>query len=225
MTLNSGDVHDSTAFDALYTRLKEKFPQMHFVVMDCGYRTPWICKQILDDERVPVLPYKRPMGKKVFFPSYKYVYDTYYDCVLCPENHVLPYATTDRKGYRQFKSNPCHCKNCPSRSKCTESKKCQKVVTKHIWSNYLELVEDIRHTTGMKGLYALRKETIERVFTDAKEKHAMRYTLYRGLSQNKKWVRLKFAAMNPKKFAKHRWNDLHSSLVAFCFPYFSFLNS
>lgn len=28
-----------------------------------------------------------------------------------------------------------------------------------------------------------RKETIERVFTDAKEKHGMRYTKYRGLEK------------------------------------------
>ena len=220
-TLNSGDVHDSTAFDELYARLKEKFSEMHYIVMDCGFKTPWVYKQVLDDGHIPVLPYKRPMGKEGFFRPYEYVYDEYYDCVLCPENYVLPYSTTDREGYRQFKSKSYHCEKCPSRSKCTKSKKYQKVVTKHIWSDYLELAEDIRHTTGMKELYALRKETIERVFADAKEKYAMRYTLYRGLSQNKKWVRLKFAAMNLKKFAKHRWNDLHSSLFAFCFSLFS----
>ena len=69
------------AFDALYARLKEKFPQMHDVIMDCGYKTPWICKQVLDDKRIPVLPYKRPMGKKDFFRPCEYVYDAYYDCV------------------------------------------------------------------------------------------------------------------------------------------------
>ncbi|MBD5143266.1 MAG: hypothetical protein HDT22_06615 [Ruminococcus sp.] len=67
----------------------------------------------------------------------------------------------------------------------------------------------------MKQLYDKRKETIERVFADAKEKYAICYTLYRGLSQNKKWIRFTFAVMNLKKFAKHRWNDLHSSLFAF----------
>ena len=51
-------------------------------------------------------------------------------------------------------------------------------------------------------LYAKRKETIERVFADAKEKHAMRYTLYRGLAQVSNWVRLKFATMNLIKLAK-----------------------
>ncbi len=47
-------------------------------------------------------------------------------------------------------------------------------------------------------MYERRKETIERVFADAKEKHAMRYTPYRGLSQVTNWVRLKFATMNLK---------------------------
>ncbi len=44
--------------------------------------------------------------------------------------------------------------------------------------------------------YKRPKETIERVFADAKEKHAMRYTQYRGLAQVTKWVKLKFVAMN-----------------------------
>ena len=42
------------------------------------------------------------------------------------------------------------------------------------------------------------KETIERVFADAKEKHGMRYTHYRGLAQISNWVS---AAMNLKKLA------------------------
>ena len=58
-------------------------------------------------------------------------------------------------------------------------------------------------TTGefYAQLYKRRKETIERVFADAKEKHAMRYTQYRGLAQVTNWVKLKFAAMNLKKLA------------------------
>jgi len=51
----------------------------------------------------------------------------------------------------------------------------------------------------------LRKEKIERVFADAKEKHAMRYTPYTGLAQVTNWVRLKFATMNLKKLAKWKW--------------------
>ena len=39
----------------------------------------------------------------------------------------------------------------------------------------------------------------------------MRYTHYKGLTQVQNWVKLKFAAMNIKKFAKRKWNDLHRS--------------
>ena len=209
VTVNPGNVHDSVAFDELYDRLVEKNPEIETVVADAGYKTSWISKKVLDDNRIPVLPYKRPMSKKDFFKPYEYVYDKYYDCVICPENQVLSYATTNRDGYKEFKSKGYICKNCPSRHMCTENAKFEKTVTKHIWSDYLETIEDIRHTPVYKNLYDLRKETIERVFADAKEKHAMRYTPYRGLSQVTNWVRLKFAAMNLKKFAIHRWNRTH----------------
>ena len=209
VTVNPGNVHDSVAFDELYDRLVEKNPEIEAVVMDAGYKTPWISKKTIDDKRVPVLPYKRPMGKKDFFKPYEYVYDKYYDCVICPENQILSYSTTNREGYREFKSKGYICENCPSRYKCTENQKFEKTVTKHIWDDYLDKAEDIRHTPEYKDLYDKRKETIERVFADAKEKYAMRYTPYRGLSQVANWVRLKFAAMNLKKYAIHRWKKSH----------------
>ena len=220
VTVNPGNVHDSVAFDGLYERLIEKNPEIEAVVMDAGYKTPWISKRVLDDKRIPVLPYKRPMGKLDYFKPYEYVYDKYYDCVICPENQVLSYATTNREGYREFKSKTYICESCPSRYKCTENSKCEKTVTKHIWSDYLEKVEDIRYTPTYKEMYERRKETIERVFADAKEKHAMRYTPYRGLSQVTNWVRLKFAAMNLKKYAVHRWKRLNTPVPS---PDFSLL--
>ncbi len=51
-----------------------------------------------------------------------------------------------------------------------------------------------------------------RVFADAKEKYAMRYTPYRGLTAVTNWVKLKYAAMNLKKLAAHRWKDPHPFL-------------
>ena len=206
VTLNPGNVHDSVAFDGLYDRLCEIFPEVEFAVADAGYKTPWIAKRVIDDGRIPVLPYKCPMGKDGFFRPYEFIYDEYFDCVLCPENNVLKYCTTTREGYRQFKSDTNICTNCPSKFKCTESKNNVKTVEKHIWTDYLELVEDYRHTLPLRELYKLRKETIERVFADAKEKHAMRFTYLHGLTRNLNWVRLKFAAMNLKKYALQKWH-------------------
>ena len=143
---------------------------------------------------------------------WKYVYDEYYDCILCPENQVLKYSTTTREGYRQYKSDPKICANCPTRHLCTKSKDFVKTVQRHIWKGYEELAEDIRHTPIYQRLYKARKETIERVFADAKERHGMRYTRYRGLAQVTNWVKLKFAAMNLKKFANRLWKDTRPSL-------------
>ncbi len=208
VTVNSGNVHDSVAFDGLYDRVTEHFPEVEAVVADAGYKTPWICKKIIDDGRIPVLPYKRPMGNKAFFRPHLYMYDEHYDCIICPAYEVLNYATTNRDGYREYKSKGAVCRNCEFLHQCTNNAKFEKTVTKHIWNNYIEKAEEIRHTPEHKALYDKRKETIERVFADAKEKYSMRYTLYRGLIQVTNWVRLKFAAMNLKKYAIHRWKEI-----------------
>ena len=89
----------------------------------------------------------------------------------------------------------------------------------------MDLVEDYRHIPEYKEMYTHRKETIERVFADAKEKHGMRYTPYRGLAQVTKWVRLKFAALNLKKLAIHLKRDRRQPLFYTVFIHFLFRNS
>lgn len=200
-----GNVHDSVAFDDLYDKVTKQFSEIKTVVADAAYKTPWICKRVFDDERKISTAYKRPQTKDRNHEWWKYVYDEYYDCVICPEYKLLHYATTNRDGYREYKSRSYICEKCPTRGKCTENAKFEKTVTRHIWQNYIELAEDVRHTHEYKALYEKRKETIERVFADAKEKYGMRYTPYRGLAQVTKWVRLKFTAMNLKKMAVRKW--------------------
>ena len=90
--------------------------------------------------------------------------------------------------------------NCPSKAYCGANEKGQKLFTTYIWQEYLDIVESIRKTELGKRIYAQRKETIERVFADAKEKHAMRYTHHRGLAAVTRWVRLKCVAMNLKNW-------------------------
>ncbi|WP_347070796.1 IS1182 family transposase, partial [Hungatella hathewayi] len=69
--VTSGNVHDSVAFDTLYEKVTERFPEIKIVTMDAGYKTPWICKRVIDDGRLPSLPYKRPMTKAGFHEWYK----------------------------------------------------------------------------------------------------------------------------------------------------------
>ena len=65
--------------------------------------------------------------------------------------------------------------------------------------------DHLRHTDENKAIYARRKETIERVFADAKEKHGMRWTTLRGLEKLSMQAMLTFAAMNLKKMANWLW--------------------
>lgn len=80
-------------------------------------------------------------------------------------------------------------------------------------------------TVSQNFKHRFTEETINQVFEwilsevekhgyltpDAKEKHGMRYTPYRGLAQVTKWVRLKFAALNLKKLAIHLRKDRQPS--------------
>jgi len=80
--------------------------------MDAGYKTPYICKTLIDDKITPILPYKRPMTKKGYFKKYEYVYDEYFNQYICPNGELLDYKTTNREGYKEYKSNRKDCKDC-----------------------------------------------------------------------------------------------------------------
>ena len=199
--VGAGNIHDSQMFHNLYEKLERISQATESIVVDAGYKTPGIAREILRDGKIPVVPYKRPMTKDGFFKKHEYVYDEYYDCYLCPENQVLEYATTNREGYREYKSDPKICKNCPKREQCTLSRNHTKVVTRHVWADYSEQAEEYRYVPKYKEIYKQRKQTIERVFADAKEKHGMRYTTMRGLAKVTMQVTLTFACMNLKKLA------------------------
>ena len=110
-TVNPGNEHDSRTFKGLYDKLQDI--GMKRCVVDAGYKTPAIAKLLLDDGVDPVFPYKRPMSKDGFFKKYEYVYDEYNDCYICPNNQVLNYRTTNRDGYREYKSCGKICESCP----------------------------------------------------------------------------------------------------------------
>ncbi|MBQ6462382.1 MAG: IS1182 family transposase [Pseudobutyrivibrio sp.] len=198
--VNPGNEHDSRTFKGLYDKIQNI--GMEKCVVDAGYKTPAIAKLLLDDGVKPVFPYKRPQTKEGFFKKYEYVYDEYNDCYICPNDQILKYSTTNRDGYKEYKSCGHICEKCEFLGQCTASKNHVKVVTRHVWEEYMEACEDIRQTLGMKELYSHRKETIERIFGTAKENHGFRYTQMYGKARMTMKVALTFACMNLKKLAK-----------------------
>ena len=198
-TVNPGNFHDSRTFKGLYDKVKNS--RLRTVIADAGYKTPAIAKLLIDDGIEPLFPYKRPQTQKGYFKKYEYVYDEYYDCYVCPNGKTLEYATTNRAGYREYKSCGMICESCPHLTQCTNSSNCVKVITRHIWEPYMEICEDIRHKLGNKEKYQKRKETIERLFGTAKENHGFRYTQMYGKARMEMKVGLTFACMNLKKLA------------------------
>lgn len=227
-TVHPGNEHDSRTFPALYEKLR-KLP-IKTMVMDAGYKIPAIAKLLLDEGKTPLFPYKRPMTKKGFFRKHEYVYDEYYDCYLCPNQQRLSYSTTNREGYREYKSNGAICESCPYLSQCTQSANHVKLVSRHIWESYMEACEDIRHGLGMKELYGKRKETIERNFGTAKEHHGMRYTQQVGKEKMLMKVGLTFACINMKKlvnlmsYREKEYGDTSEKHHFFAFLHLFFLN-
>ncbi len=107
--ITPGNVHDSVAFDEVYDRVTANFPETDTIVADSAYKHAYVCKKVFEDGRVLSTAYKRPQTMKGGHQRWKYVYDEHYDCVLCPEYQALSYHTTNRDGYREYRSDPSIC--------------------------------------------------------------------------------------------------------------------
>jgi transposase len=206
-TVTGGNVHDSNLLESLVEKVKEFIGKPKAVAADAAYKTPAIAQYLIENGITPAFPYTRPRTKEGYLRKHDYVYDEHYDCYLCPEGQVLKYSTTTKEGYRQYKSDPRICSSCPLLVQCTQSKNHQKLIQRHVWEEYLEEADHLRHHKEVKEIYARRKETIERVFADAKEKHGMRWTTLRGHKKLSMQAMLTFAAMNLKKMATWTWNS------------------
>ncbi|MCD7817512.1 MAG: transposase [Lachnospiraceae bacterium] len=151
--VTAGNVHDSIAWDSVYDRVTRKF-EIEFVTMDAGYKTPWISKKIIDDGKVPILPYTRYKGNKEQYKPWQYTYDPVNDTYICPQGGVLRHTTTDRDGKRTYRSTPASCRGCPYKDKCGANEKGQKVFHSHIWQEYLDIVNakiKVSHRGGKRS--------------------------------------------------------------------------
>lgn len=197
--ITPGNVHDSQVAIPLLNKVLAKFPKISTFVADAGYKTPYICKSIIERQLRPVLPYTRPRGDKELFRKNDFVYDEYYESYICPNGQMIHFSTVNRDGYREYKSKKYQCEACPLLTQCIRSKSHQKVLTRQVWQDYVDIAEDLWYTDTNKAIYKHRKETIERIFADAKEKHGFRRTKYRSLEKATVRTILMFAAINLKK--------------------------
>lgn len=198
----AGNVHDSVSFEGVRKKVMEKHKDdITYEVLDAGFKTPAICRMIIEDEKIPLMPYTRPKGSKDLINKKEYIYDKEKDIYICPNNEILKYATVTKEGYKIYKSNPDKCINCPLREQCTKSKTNQKLISRHVWAEYVENTNELRYTEDWKEIYPERKQTIERIFGDCKENMCLRFTRVRGLEKNRKNASMIFTCHNLKKMA------------------------
>lgn len=211
---NAGNMHDSVAFDGVYEELMDDYEEeIDNVCLDSGYNTPAICKKIEDTEKEALMPYSRPKGRKdkEVFNKKEYEYNKELDCYICPTGEILELKTVDKQGYKIYKSDRKSCSTCPLREKCTKSKNNQKVITRHIWQDKKDEVNEKRYGELFKSEYPKRKQTVERIFADCKEQHGLRFTRVRGLEKNSNQALLIFACHNLKKMAIWKSNKNKNS--------------
>ena len=207
-----GNVHDSVSFYQAYALLNEQYKdKIKNVCLDAGYNVGHICREIIKNGQQPIMPYHRPMGNQKGVRKKNFEYDETNDRYICPEGCVLSYVTTNRDGYRQYRCKSCE--GCPLKDQCTKQK--EKTLFIHIWEHYRKQADEYRHSDGWKKTYKLRKETIERVFADAKENHGLRYTRLRGLKKNQHQALMIFASHNLKKIGlwNRRLSELYPSVL------------
>lgn len=202
--ITPGNVHDSVPYLSRLDRQQKRFKfKVEAVALDSGYLTTPICRGLEKRKIFAVIAHRRFHPKQGLFPKWKFIFDVERNLYVCPASHELNYRTTDRKGYRQYASDPEQCKVCPLLSQCTQSKNHRKVVTRHVWEDSKEWVRNNRLSKSGKQLYRKRKETIERSFADAKELHGFRYCRLRGLQNVREQALMTAAVQNMKKMALH----------------------
>jgi transposase len=197
-----GNINDSRPYLERLDRQCGRFKLKPLVAgLDAGYNTAAVCHGLVERGIAGVVGYKRPHSPKGHLKRREFKYEPDKDLYRCPQGHELHYSTTNRNGYREYKSIPKICKSCPLLDRCTKSRNHQKVVIRHVWEDDRERINQNRLTDWGKRVYERRRETVERSFADAKQLHGHRYARFRGLRRVQGQCLLAAACQNMKKIA------------------------
>jgi transposase len=197
------NVHDSIVYLGRLDRQRERFGfDVAAVGLDAGYATSGIAQGLERRRILGVTGYRRPTpARPGMMPAKAFTYERELDGYHCPQGQLLSYVTTDRTGYRHYKSDPVICRTCPLLASCTSSRSATRLIIRHVWADARERADAHRLTAWGKRIYRRRKETVERSFADAKQLHGHRYARFRGLVAVAGQCLLAAAAQNIKKIA------------------------
>jgi hypothetical protein len=103
------------------------------VLLDSGYMTPYICKELLGAGGFPMIAERKTATREGTLPKELFTYDATRECFVCPKGEVLPYSVTNRQSYQLFQSNASHCAQCPILDACTSNKNKKRAIQRHVW--------------------------------------------------------------------------------------------
>jgi hypothetical protein len=195
-------LHDSIPYLGRLDRQRERFGfDVRAVGLDAGYDTAGIAHGLEERSILGVIGRHAPAGRPGLLRKRDFLYEPDGDGYRCPSGQFLTWRTTNREGYREYRSNPAICRSCPLLASCTSSANATKTVTRHVWQDAKDQIAENRRTPWGKMLYGRRKETVERSFADAKQLHGHRYARFRGIRGMIEQCLLAAAAQNIKKIA------------------------
>lgn len=197
------NVHDSIVYLGRLDRQMKRFGfDVAAVGLDAGYATAGIARGLEERAILGVTGYRNPTPPKPgMMRKNAFRYEPAADAYRCPQDRLLPYATTNRAGYRHYRSDPSICRDCPLLASCTSSANATRIITRHVWQDERDRVDAHRLTSWGKAIYKRRKETVERSFADAKQLHGHRYARFRSLIRVACQCLIAAAAQNIKKIA------------------------
>lgn len=197
------NVHDSIVYLSRLDRQRQRFAfDVKAVGLDAGYATTGIARGLEERDILGVTGYRRPQAPRPgMMRKSAFTFEQQANGYRCPEGQLLTYATTDRNGYKHYRSDPALCKTCPLLASCISNAKAERTLTRHVWQDARERTDAHRLTAWGKAVYKRRKETVERSFADAKQLHGHRYARFRGLVRVQTQCLLAAAAQNIKKIA------------------------
>lgn len=197
------NVHDSIVYLGRLDRQRGRFGfAVAAVGLDAGYATPGIAKGLEERDILGITGYRNPTPPRPgMMRKSRFAYEPEQDGYRCPAGQLLPYATTDRNGYKHYRSDPDICQACPLLASCTSNAKAIRTITRHVWQDARDRTDAHRLAPWGKAIYKRRKETVERSFADAKQLHGHRYARFRSLWRVRVQCLLAATAQNIKKIA------------------------
>lgn len=199
--VNPGNMHDSKAFLPFFeNKLKPFNPKT--VCCDAGYASAFIAYFIQKDYTNLLIPYVSPKGKRNIFGKKQFDYYMEIDAYLCPNRKLLTPWNIQKDGAIEYKIHKDECGDCINKQQCIKNY-AFKTIRRHLYEDCLEKAREYRLSKEGKDIYKLRKETIERVFAEGKEKHGLRFTRFKGRQKNYDMRALLYACLNIKKLANY----------------------